>query len=1166
MSAERSDEATRARALERYRGLLDRDPELLRSAPSHEALEQIRAEGRSSVRAIALACELYADRPCLGERAFVVEDGQKRLEPAFRNITYGEVWQRVQALASGLRRLGLCEPGAMVGISGFASIDWVVADLTCLYLAAVSIPLPTIATAAQLRPIATETGLSCVVCSLAQLEVVAATLPAAGSVRAVVVMDVCEEDRAQADALAAARQSIDEQGGCVTVRTMAEVERLGREVERPVPPVEPLSDDVLRTIVYTSGSTGTPKGAMFPERIWALYWQRPWDVGLADVAFITVGYMPLNHMAGRLTLLRSLTSGGLMSFPSTPDLSTLFEDIRIVRPTSLLAVPRVASMIYQHYQTEVIRRGATGRDVENEVIDEMRRTFLGDRLINLGTGSAPTAYEVTSFLGRCFDVPVIDGYGSTELGGIALDGRIDNENVVAYRLVDVPELGYTASDRPHPRGELRVKAHRMVPGYYRNPDATRELFDADGYLVTGDIVEQRGRDEIAWIDRRKNVLKLSQGEFVSVSRLEELFAAGSPFIRQVYLHGTSLWSYLLAVVVPHETTDKALLRREIERIAEREGLRGWEIPRDFIVETAPFTQQSGLLTESGKPARPKLRERYGDRLERMHQEIERRSLDELRALASQAERPAAEKVARVFALTLGLSEREVRESDQSFLKLGGDSLGAVQLVARIQQVCGVDLPVSLVLNPTSSVGALVRAVEERLAGRGPARRVTFAEVHGAGAEILRAEDLRIDKFIAADELATAGSSPRTGPPVVVLTGANGFLGRYLLLELLERLAPSRGKVVAIVRARDDAAARDRLAASYAGVDARLPARFETLAAEQGRLEAIAGDLILPRLGLTEELWNRLALEVTAIVHPGALVNHSFSYSQLFEPNVLGTIEVMRLALRRRAPIGLVSSIGVAAGLDRSDPVREDEDAAALWPRHAVDSGYAVGYAASKWADELLARDFQASTGVPVCVFRSSMIMPPRTFVGQVNAADLLTRLLHSVIVTGLAPRSFYADTAKRPHFDGLPVDVVARAIAAVSLAAHAGYEIFHTVDGHFGDGISLDTYVDWAQRAGYPVRRIDDHAAWYRAIRGRLEALAPEEQQRSALPILKAWERPAVRELALDNRRLCERLRALGEQSDMPSIDEQTIRRYLESMVALGLIRSPEPPRPATHP
>jgi fatty acid CoA ligase FadD9 len=1159
------DEDLRTRAIGRCRLLLETDAELQRSAPSPEARERVTADGLSSLRRLALACEIYADRPCFGERASVVEDGKRRALPAFRTLTFAELWGRIQVFAAGLKHLGLGEPGAMVGISGFPSVDGVVADLACLYLGAVSVPLSTIAPADELGRMMAGVEASCMVCSVEQLEVVGAALDAVPWVRALVVMDLHEQDRAQAEALALARERIGQRHPAVGVYPMAEAERIGREGGL-VGPVEPVADDALRTIVHTSGSTGTPKGAMFPERIWTLHWQRAWDLGFAEIPYVSASYMPQNHMAGRLAVIRSLMEGGVTTFAGASDMSTLLDDLRMARPTTLMVVPRVANLIHQRFATEVMRRAGQGRDAEAEVMDEMRRSFLGDRLVYLSTGTAPTAPEVSSFLARCFDVPVVDGYGSTEVGAVSVDGRIARENVIDYRLADVPELGYTTSDRPYPRGELRVRTRRMVPGYYRSPEATRELYDEEGFVRMGDVVEARGPDEIAWIDRMKNVLKLAQGEFVSTSRLEEVYVAGSPFIGQVYLHGSSLWSYLLAVVVPEGMADRALLRREIDRIAAREELQGYEIPRDFIIETEPFTRASGLLTDSGKPSRSRLRARYGERLDQLHADIERRQLEDLEALESERGAPAITKVARIFAATLGLPEPEVREATQSFQKLGGDSLGAVDLVARIHDLCGVDLPVASVLDPTTSVGALVRAVEERISAGSP-RRVTFAEIHGAGAETLRAEDLRIDRFIPSGELASAGRAPLSGPPVVVLTGANGFLGRFLLLELLERVAPSGGKVVAMVRAPGDAAARERLAASYTHVDPKLPtggvdpalgARFAALSADEGRLEVLAGDLLKPRLGLDQDRWDRLAGEVSAIVHPAALVNHALAYPQLFEPNVLGTVEVMRLALRRRAPIGFVSTIGAAGGMDRADPIREDEDAAALGHQRPIGGGYAVGYGTSKWAGELLMRDLQARTGIPVSVFRPSMIMPPWSFAGPLNADDLLTRLLESIVVTGVAPHSFYAGKATRHHFDGLPVDVVARDIAAVALATREGFATYHVVDGHRDDGVSLDTFVDWVERAGYAVRRIDDYAAWLRALRERLAAGSQEEQQHSALAGLEAWERPSGRDLAFDNRALIQRLQALGEPASMPSIDEHTLRRYLENMVSAGLIRGPQ--------
>ncbi len=295
-----------------------------------------------------------------------------------------------------------------------------------------------------------------------------------------------------------------------------------------------------------------------------------------------------------------------------------------------------------------------------------------------------------------------------------------------------------------------------------------------------------------------------------------------------------------------------------------------------------------------------------------------------------------------------------------------------------------------------------------------------------------------------------------------------------------------------------------------------------------------------------------------IVHAGALVNHALSYAQLFEPNVLGTVEMMRLALlHHRKAIAFVSSVGVAGGLDRKDPIREDEDGEALWARRPIDHGYAVGYGTSKWADEVLLRDLSRRAAVPVAVFRCSMIMPPHAYIGQVNAGDFLTRLLESVVATGLAPRSFYA--GGKPHFDGLPVDFVARAIATIGAQQRDGYATYHIVDGHWDDGVSLDTMISWVSSAGYAVKRIDDHAAWFRAFRERLKALRPAEQQRSVLPILHQWERPIRGDLAFDNRQLKERLRAAapGRVVEIPRIDELYVHQYLKNMVYQGLIPHP---------
>ena len=161
-----------------------------------------------------------------------------------------------------------------------------------------------------------------------------------------------------------------------------------------------------------------------------------------------------------------------------------------------------------------------------------------------------------TFIESCLDATLTDAYGLTEIGAVTSDGIIVRPLVIDYKLVDVPELGYFNTDRPYPRGELLVKSNGATPGYYKRPEVTAEVFDADGYYRTGDVMAEIAPDHLIYVDRRNNVIKLSQGEFVAVANLEAVYA-GAPLVRQIFLYGNSERAALLAVVVP---TEDALVR------------------------------------------------------------------------------------------------------------------------------------------------------------------------------------------------------------------------------------------------------------------------------------------------------------------------------------------------------------------------------------------------------------------------------------------------------------------------------------------------------------------------------------------------------------------------------------------------------------------------------
>ncbi len=315
------------------------------------------------------------------------------------------------------------------------------------------------------------------------------------------------------------------------------------------------------------------------------------------------------------------------------------------------------------------------------MLADLRQSLLGGRYVSAMTGSAPLSAEMKSFVEQLLDMHLIDGYGSTEAGAVLVDGQIQRPPVIDYKLVDVPDLGYFSTDRPHPRGELLVKSETLFPGYYKRPDITAEMFDEDGYYRTGDIVAETAPDRLSYLDRRNNVLKLSQGEFVTVSKLEAVFG-DSPLIHQIYVYGNSARPYLLAVVVP---TDAALAREDVKTavaeslqdVARAADLQSYEIPRDFLIETTPFTLENGLLTGIRKLARPALKERYGDRLEALYAELAEGQTDELRELRrSGAERPVQETVLRAAAALLGAAATDL-QPDAHFTDLGGDSLSAL---------------------------------------------------------------------------------------------------------------------------------------------------------------------------------------------------------------------------------------------------------------------------------------------------------------------------------------------------------------------------------------------------------------------------------------------------------------------------------------------------------
>jgi fatty acid CoA ligase FadD9 len=1177
-----TDSAAQHTLAERIAALRRTDREFAEAIAS-PTVAQSMMQQNSLFDTISAALTGYSARPALAQRARrIVEDqqtGRRVLEllPSFEAVSYGELWRRVVALGhawlDGLP--GGYRVGDFVATIGFTSIDYATVDLACMLLAAVSVPLPIGSPADQLMPIIDETAPRILAASIESVETAVDVVLQADSVQRLMVFDYDDRVDDQRERFEAAATKLAGRVAVVDLRTELQAGQ-GRPVLDPRPDHDP---DRLAALVYTSGSTGTPKGVMYSESRIAMMWQSSrsglTNAGASErspLPTFVLHYMPMSHVNGRSWLVAGLASGGIGYFTARSDMSTLFEDIALARPTVLSLVPRICDMVFQRYQIECERRSESQSAQRSESSQsaqlaaraEIRDRLLGGRIVSALCGSAPLSQKMQAFMESILGTTITDCYGSTETGRpVVVNQQIRRPPVIDYQLVDVPELGYFRTDKPYPRGELRLKSVGLFPGYYRQPEITAGSFDELGYYRTGDVMAEVMADRLIYVDRINNVLKLSQGEFVAISRLEALYST-SPYIEQIYVYGSSEQAFLLAVVVPDyqrigsaDTGEvRTLVSESMRQLASEAGLNSYEIPQDFLIEPHAFTAENGLLSGVGKLLRPALKARYGDLLEQRYAQIAAGRVETFNELrAASGSRPTRDTVAGAAEVTLGSYSAELR-ADTSFTELGGDSLSAHTFSTVLEQVFGIEVPVQVIIGPTATLQSIAEHVD---AARGSqSSRPTAASVHGLGSTRVSAAELSLDKFIDSASLARAATLPMVAGPArtVLLTGATGYLGRFLCLEWLQRLADTGGKLICIARGRDDDAARQRIAEAFDSGPAELDEHFSKLAGQH--LEVLAGDTSAPRLGLSEATWDRLAASVDQIVHAAALVNHVLPYAQLFGPNVAGTAELIRLALTgRRTRFTFISTVAVAMLPDGSF-VGETADIRQASAARSVDESYANGYATSKWAAEVLLREAHDLCGLPVAVFRPDMILAHSHYACQLNVSDRFTRLLLSVLATGLAPRSFYAldeqGNRQRAHYSGLPVDFTAASITSLAERASSGYSTYHVVNAH-DDGVSLDQFVDWLVERGYPITRIDDYQQWRSRFEIALKSLPDRQRKHSMLPLMHAHAEPAKPAAMAPAEQFQAAVRAFGVcGGGVPRLTAELIEKYVLDLQRLALL------------
>jgi fatty acid CoA ligase FadD9 len=193
-----------------------------------------------------------------------------------------------------------------------------------------------------------------------------------------------------------------------------------------------------------------------------------------------------------------------------------------------------------------------------------------------------------------------------------------------------------------------------------------------------------------------------------------------------------------------------------------------------------------------------------------------------------------------------------------------------------------------------------------------------------------------------------------------------------------------------------------------------------------------------------------------------------------------------------------------------------------------------------------------------------MILADTTYAGQLNLPDMFTRLMLSLVATGIAPGSFYELDAdgdrQRAHYDGLPVEFISEAISVLGplvLEDEAGFQTYHVMNP-YDDGIGLDEYVDWLIDAGYSVQRVGDYGTWLQRFETTLRALPDRQRQYSLLPLLHNYQKPQTpitgSMAPTDRFRAAVQEAKIGPDKDIPHVSEPVIVKYITDLQLLELL------------
>ncbi|XP_057884987.1 long-chain-fatty-acid--CoA ligase 5 isoform X2 [Melospiza georgiana] len=581
--------------------------------------------------------------------------GYRKPKQPYQWLTYKQVSDRTKYLGSGLLQKG-CQPSPSQYIGIFAQNrpEWIISEYACYTYSMVAVPLYDTLGPEAIVYIVNKADISVVICDTpAKAEVLLKNCEDKKTpcLKIIVLMDLFDKELKDRGAKVG-----------IEILSLQEVEELGRNnIRDPVPP----KPEDLSVVCFTSGTTGNPKGAMLTHQNVvsnaAAFLRCTENTIECTSSDVVISYLPLAHMFERVVQTVVYSCGAKVGF-FQGDIKLLTDDMKTLKPTLFPVVPRLLNRVYDKIQsgantpvrkfllkfavfmkTAEIKQGIIRNDsIWDKAVFKKIQETMGGRVRIMVTGAAPISPSVLTFLRAALGCQIFEGYGQTECSAgstFSMPGDWTTGHVGAplacniIKLDDVEEMSYFSSNN---EGEVCIKGPNVFKGYLKDPEKTAEAIDKDGWLHTGDIGKWLPNGTLKIIDRKKNIFKLAQGEYIAPEKIENVYIRSAP-VAQVFVHGESLRSFLIGIVVPdaemlpefaaklgvkgsfeelckNPVMKKAILDDMIQ-LGRQAGLKSFEQVKDLYIHTELFSVENGLLT-------PTLKAKRGDVVKFFQKEIE----------------------------------------------------------------------------------------------------------------------------------------------------------------------------------------------------------------------------------------------------------------------------------------------------------------------------------------------------------------------------------------------------------------------------------------------------------------------------------------------------------------------------------------------------------------